>query len=417
MKVYFDHAATTPLDKRVKKAMEPYFSHQYGNPGGLYALGNQARLAVVKARENIARVLNCFSGEVVFTGSGTESDNLAIIGVARAYQNPPHSPFIKGGGKRNLGHIITTKIEHHAVLEPCAYLEKYGFDVTYLPVDKNGLVDPKDVAKALRKDTILVSVMYANNEIGTIQPIKEISKVIKNFRKKNPLQSPFVKGGGKGDFNLPIFHTDACQAAAYCDLDVNKLGVDLMTFNGGKIYGPKGVGVLYCRRGVKIEPMIYGGEQEAGLRSGTENVPAIVGMAQALTLARKEKDKEIKKLSELRDYLIDGILKSIPKSFLNGDKEKRLPNNVNISILDIEGEAMVLYLDAKGVMCSTGSACTSLTLEPSHVLLAIGRNPGTAHGSLRLTMGRENTKKEVDYFLKILPGIVKKLRGISPVKM
>lgn len=412
--IYFDHAATTPLDPRVKEAMESFFIREFGNPNAIYSLGHRARVAIDNAREKVAEILGARADEIIFTGGGTESNNLAILGMARA-SLAEAIPLARG--LASSGHIITAKIEHHAVLEPCHYLEKQGFAVTYLPVDKLGLVDPKAVERVLRPDTILVSVMYANNEIGAIQPIAEIGRVIRDFRKENPPKPPIKKGGGKGDLSFPLFHTDACQAAGYLDLNTQKLGVDLMTINGGKIYGPKGAGVLYKRRDIKLEPLFYGGGQEGGLRSGTENVPAIIGMAAALELAQKEKKKETQRLSRLRDYLINGILKTIPKSFLNGHPTQRLPNNVNVTILDIEGEALVLYLDERGVMCSTGSACTSSTLEPSHVLLALGLPPSVAHGSLRLTLGRKNTKKECDYFLEVLPAIVKKLRSISPVKL
>lgn len=389
MKVYLDYAATTPLDPKVKKAMEPFFAKDFANPSSLYTLGQKSRLAIDQARKKIASILNCRPGEIIFTSGGTESNNLAILGAARKY-----SSFGK--------HIIVSKIEHHAVLEPAHYLEKNGFEVTYLPVDKFGFVDLKALKSALRKETILVSIMYANNEIGTIEPVREISSLIREFRGKN---------------HLPLFHSDACQAAAFCSLNVQELGVDLMTVNGGKIYGPKGTGFLFVREGVELEPLIFGGGQERGLRSGTENVPGIVGLAKALELAQKEKDKEGERLKKLRDYLIQEILKRIPKTILNGHPTMRLPNNVNVSILDIEGEALILYLDEYGISCSTGSACSSATLEPSHVLLAIGLSPAVAHGSLRLTLGKETTKKQIDYFLNKLTLCVQKLRALSPVKI
>jgi cysteine desulfurase len=401
--IYFDHAATTPIDKRVLEVMKPYFIKEFGNPSSIYSLGHRARIAIDQAREKIAKILNCQPSEITFTAGGTESCNLAILGVARAY-----SSFVSKMFPEKKPHLIISAIEHHAVSEPAVYLKKNGWEVSILPVKKDGIVEPEELKRALREETLLVSIMYANNEIGTIQPIKEMSKIIRKFRQE--MNRDFFK-------EPPFFHTDACQAAGYLDLDVQHLGVDLMTINGSKIYGPKGIGVLYHRREIRIEPLIYGGGQENGLRSGTENVPAIVGLAKALELVEKEKEKENYRLTKLRDYLIKGILESIPKSFLNGDPIKRLPNNVNVTILDIEGEALILHLSEKGIMASTGSACSSSTLEPSHVLLALGLPPAVAHGSLRLTLGRTNTKKDIDYFLKILSPIVKKLRAISPVKL
>ena len=384
--IYFDHAATTYVDPRVAKEMMPYFSEIYGNPSSLYHKGREANKALEAARAKVAKILDCQNEEIIFTGSGTESDNMAIIGTAHA-------------NKDQGNHIITTAIEHPAVLETCKRLEKEGFRVTYLPVNEDGLVTPEEVVKAVTKNTILVTIMYANNEIGTIEPIAEIGKALKKKRSK------------------VLFHTDACQAAGACELSVKKMNVDLLTLNGSKIYGPKGVGVLYKKKKVKIEPIIYGGHQEQSLRAGTENVPYIVGFAKALELVQKEKAKEVKRLIGLRDYLIKGIEKSIPKVRLNGHPTKRLPNNVNMSILDIEGEAMLLYLDQEGICASTGSACTSGTLEPSHVIRAIGMPYEVAHGSLRLTLGKKTIKADIDHFLKVFPGIVKKLRAISPVNV
>lgn len=412
--VYLDHAATTYLDPRVREAMEPYWEIEYGNPSSLYRAGRKAKEALDQSRDTVAQTLHCRPEEITFTGGGTEAINLAIFGVARMY---------KEQGK----HLITTKIEHHAVLHSMEALGKEGFEITYLEVDEYGLVNPEDVKKALRPDTILVSVMYANNEIGTIEPIAEIGKVVTEFRKEK------VKNLQPTTYKLipPFFMTDACQAAGALDLEVDKLGVDLLAFNGSKIYGPKGVGALYIKKGVRVKSLIYGGGQENNLRSGTENVPGIVGLAKALELAQKERQEENARLGGLRDYFISRLIKEIPKTVLNGPPPegearstslgghplKRLPNNVNVSVLDIEGEAVILYLDAKGIYISTGSACTSTTLDPSHVILAIGRPYEYAHGSLRFTLGKRTTKKDLDYVMEVFPGVVEKLRKISPVRM
>lgn len=399
-----DHAAATPLDPRVEKAMEPFWQKRFGNPNAIHQEGREARAAVSLARADIAKAMGARPEEIIFTSGGTEGDNLAIFGVAY-------------GAARNLAslsHIITTKFEHPAVLEPCRFLEKNGFEVDYLKVGKDGVVDPKDVGKALRPDTILVSVMYANNEIGTVQPIKKIVKVIRNFRKNGRKKSASLRMGVAGD---PLFHTDACQAPGYLDLDVNKLGVDLMTINGSKIYGPKGVGALYARKGVILRPIMRGGEQERKIRPGTENVPAIVGLAEALKIASRERASEVKRLTTLRDYFIGRLTAEIPKTFLNGHPAERLPNNVNVSILDVEGESVLLYLDEAGIACSTGSACVSESLEPSHVIMALGKPYEYGHGALRFTLGKSTSRKDIDYAMSVLPNIVKKLRSISPVNI
>lgn len=393
--VYLDHAATTYVDKEVWQAMQPYFIDKFANPSGLYAIGREVNGVLNDARRKVAEILHTLPDTIFFTGGGTESDNMAIFGVARRH-------FKKGK------HIITTAIEHHAVLHPCEQLEKEGFEITYLRPDKTGLVTPKQVREALRDDTILVSIMYANNEIGTVEPIANIGREILKWRKEQA-----------GVF--PFFHTDACQAAGVLELDVEKLHVDLMTMNGSKIYGPKGVGTLYKRRNVPLVPLIFGGGQEMKLRSGTENVPGIVGFAKALDLAQKNRGTENKRLVELRNYFYNELKKHISKIRLNGpnldDETMRLPNNLNISILDIEGEALLLYLDEYGIVCSTGSACTSESLNPSHVLLAIGLPYEYAHGSLRFTLGKCTTKQDIDYVMNYLPDIVEKLRQISPVNL
>lgn len=393
--IYLDHASTTPIDLKVEKIMSACFKNVHGNAGSLHQVGQKASETINKARTRISKILNCKPEEIVFTGSGTESDNLAILGVIRANKN---------FGK----HIITSNIEHHAVLNPIEQLEKEGFKTSFLKVDQDGIWNPEKVKQAIKNDTILVSVMYANNEIGTIQPIKEIGNIIKNKRLER------IKNGIK----TPIyFHTDACQAGGYLDLDVQKLGVDMLTLNGSKIYGPKGTGILYVRSGTKIDPIIFGGGQEKGIRSGTENTPGIVGLAEALDIANKKRDTESKREIKLRDYFIKEILKNIPRTVLNGHSTKRLPNNINISVLDIEGEAMMLWLDKYGICVSTGSACDSQSLEPSHVLLALGKPYEYANGNLRFTLGRQTTKKEIDYVLKVLPKIVDELRKISPVRV
>lgn len=392
-KIYLDHAATTPVDPAVKKAMEPYFCEHFGNPSGLCGMSREVNGALNDARRKVAEILHTLPDSIIFTGGGSESDNLAIFGVARNHQ-------------KHGRHIITTKVEHHAVLNPMKQLLKEGFEITFLDVDEYGRVTAEQVKKALRPDTILVSVMYANNEIGTIEPIADIGRVILKWRKEK--NTPY-----------PYFHSDACQAAGVLDLDVEKLHVDLMTLNGSKIYGPKGVGILYKRRDVEILPLIFGGEQEMRLRAGTENVPGIIGVAKALELAQERKDKEAKRLRRLVKYFWERIQEEIPKVRLNGPEigDGRLPNNLNVSILDIEGEALLLYLDEYGIVASTGSACTSQSLEPSHVLIACGLPHEYAHGSLRFTLGKETTKRDIDCVMRYLPGIVEKLREISPVNL
>ncbi len=391
LKYYFDYAATTPLEPRVFKVMKPYFSQKFGNPGSIHSAGRETKEAIEKASAKIASILHCRPREFIFTGSATEADNLAVFGAAEAN---------KAAGKR----IIVSAIEHKAILAPCNALAEEGFDIVKLKVDKTGLINPADIAKFLDSKTILVSIIYADNETGTIQPIREIAKVIKKFRAKN-------------NSALPYFHTDASQAAQYCDINVEKLGVDLMTVSSHKLYGPKGIGGLYIRKGVKIKPLIFGGGQQNNMRSGTENVPSIVGFAEALALAEKNKNKECARVGKLRNELEKGIFKFIPKVVLNGHPQKRLPNFLNISVLDIEGEAALLYLDQKDICASTGSACDSQTLEPSHVILALGRPYEYAHGSLRFTLGKYTTRESVRYLLKHLPPIINKLRQMSPVNL
>ena len=389
------------MDEEVVKAMAPFYNKKFANPSSLYKIGREAARAIADSRESVAKVLNCQAEEIVFTAGGTESDNLAIFGVA--------NQFIRqlADNTKNY-HLITTQIEHSAVLESFRALERKGFQVTYLPVDKFGLVSPGELMKALKPNTILLSIMYANNEIGTIQPIAEIASIIKNYRhiqqvdkSKNPI--------------YPILHTDGCQAAGYLGLDVDKLGVALMTINGSKIYGPKQIGILYKRKEIKLAPILYGGEQEGKMRPGTENVAAIVGFAKALELVHQAKIEEAKRLTKLRDYFIMELLK-IPETILNGHHQKRLPNNINVTFKRIEGESIMLKLDAQEIYVSTGSACHSMSLKPSHVILAIGQDAGAAHGSIRFTMGKSTTKKDIDQVLKVLPKIVNDLRRLTAIK-
>ncbi len=390
--IYLDHAATTPIDPEVVEVMSPFLGADYGNPGSFHSVGKRAKDAVDCAREWIAKWLGARSDEIIFTGSGTESDNLAVLGYARAHKD-------KGR------HIVTTNIEHHAVLEAMEHLaRKEGFELTVVPVEGNGIVDAKKVLAAVRPDTTIVSVMLVNNEIGTIQPVEDIGCEIEKRRKD-------------GTWPHIAFHTDACQAALYLPLNIAKLHVDLLTLNGSKVYGPKGVGLLYVKRGIKLQPLLFGGAQEKALRPGTENVAGIVGLQKALELVEERRDADIAHLEPLQIMLAQGILSSIPKTRLNGDWTERVASNVNISFLDLEGEALLLYLDAHGVYASTGSACTSASLDPSHVILALGMPYEVAHGSLRFTLGRSITEGDIRYVLETLPALVEKLRSISPVRV
>ena len=385
--IYLDHAATTYMDKQVLLAMQPYFTKVYGNPSSLYHEGVKANEALNGSRRSIAKLIGALPENIIFTGSGTESDNLAIYGIAKAHAQH---------GK----HIISTPIEHHAVLHPLEDLKKQGWEITYVRVSDKGVVNVEDVIKAIRPETVLISIMYANNEMGAIQPIAEIGRKLLTYRKENNTVYPF-------------FHTDACQAAGYLDLDVEKLHIDLMTINGSKIYGPKGVGMLYARRGVAIKPLILGGEQERNMRAGTENIAGIVGFAKALELAQANKIKESKCLEGLVKYFWEKLQKQIPNIKLNGPEigQYRLVNNLNVAFPGMEGEALLLYLDEYGVMCSTGSACTVKSLDQSHVLKAMGVPTENSRGSLRFTFGHSNTKQEIDYLMKYLPLIVAQQRA------
>lgn len=380
--IYFDHAATTHVKREVLEAMLPYFSENYGNPSTVYTIGRTSKKAIEEARETVARIIGAEPREIFFTGSGTEADNWAVKGAAYANMKK---------GK----HIITTSIEHHAVLHACQYLESEGFEVTYLPVDEYGLVTPGQVEAAIRPDTILISIMFANNEIGTIQPIAEIGRIARE----------------KGI----CFHTDAVQAMGNIKINVSELNVDMLSMSAHKFYGPKGVGALYVKKGVKLTSFMHGGAQERGRRASTENVPGIIGLAKALELADMNMEQHNRKLVALRDRTIEEIEKKIPFVRLNGHREKRLPGNVNFSFEFIEGESLLLMLDLKGIAASSGSACTSGSLDPSHVLLAIGLPHEKAHGSLRITFGDENTDEDVDYLMEVLPEIVRRLREMSPL--
>lgn len=384
-KIYLDTAAATPLDRRVLRVIRPYFGRHFANPSSLHAGGVLARRAVAAARQDTARALGAAAAEIIFTSGGTEANNLALFGVAKALGR---------------GHIITTVIEHASVLEPCRALARAGFALTYLPVKSDGLVEPTVLKKALRPETILVSVAYANNEIGTIQSIREIAKIIRHFRK-----SPDISG-------FPYLHSDACQAARFLDLDVRRLGVDLLTLNSGKIYGPKGVGCLYVRSGTPLAPLQRGGGQEQNYRSGTENVPGIVGFALALELCSELRVKEAARLGKLRDYFIERLLK-LDNVTLNGSPTTRLPNNVNVSFAGADSEYLVLSLDAAGVAASSGSACSAQTKDASYVIRALGGSEDEARGAVRFTLGRETTKGDLDYVLKILPAILSRARVMS----
>lgn len=381
-RIYLDNAATTPMEPEVVAAMLPYFTDIYGNPSSLHSFGQEAKRAIEEARDKVALFIGASPEEIVFTSGGTESDNFALKGVAMALRE-------KGD------HIITTGIEHHAVLETCHYLEKQGFRITFLPVDGFGILDPGDVRKAITEKTILISVMHANNEIGSIQPLPEISRIAR-------------------EREVPV-HTDAVQTFGHLPINVDDLGVSLLSASAHKFCGPKGIGILYVRKGVKITQFMHGGEQERGRRASTHNVPGIVGLGKAVELAEKVLPAEMETISRLRDRFIQGILAGIDHTRLNGHPVQRLPNNANVCVQYIEGEAMILRLDMSGIACSSGSACSSTSMEPSHVLKSIGLAPEFAHGALRFSLGRHTSEEDIDQVLAVLPGMVEKLRSISPL--
>lgn len=380
--IYFDNNATTKTDEEVVKAMMPYLLENYGNPSSIYKIGRENRKVIEDSREKIANILNCEPNEIYFTSGGSESDNTAIRGIAYNYKN-------KGN------HIITSKIEHPAVFETCKQLEKEGFEVSYIGVNEKGIIDLEELKKTIKPTTILITIMFANNEIGTIQPIEEIGKIAKQH-------------------NI-IFHTDAVQAVGSIEIDVKKLNIDSLSLSAHKFYGPKGIGVLYVKKGVQFNKFINGGHQERNKRAGTENVAGIVGLAKAMELAYQDLKEHNKKIKELRDYYVEQIKEKIPYIKINGDMENRLPGNSNISFRFIEGEGLLLNLDLKGICASSGSACTSGSLDPSHVLLAIGLPHEIAHGSLRISIGKYNTKEEIDYLIENLVEIVGRLREMSPL--
>lgn len=381
-RIYFDHSATTPVDEEVAKIMLEYMTEKFGNPSSIHSFGREVRKAVAEAREQVAALIGATANEIFFTSGGTEADNLALKGVALA-------------NRKKGNHIITSAIEHHAILHTCEYLEKQGFTVTYLPVDENARVRVEDVRNAITDKTILISVMFANNEVGTIQPIKEIGEIAKE----------------KGIY----FHTDAVQAAGNYPIDVKELNVDLLTLSGHKFHGPKGIGALYARRGVRLESLQQGGGQERSVRPGTENVPGIIGLGKAAEIAKRDLEKKISYITDLRNKLAAGIEASIPDIKLNGHPTLRMPGNVNFSFRYVEGESLLLNLDLKGIAASSGSACTSGSLDPSHVLLSMGLSHEVAHGSLRISLGRGNTVEDVDYCLTVLPEIIERLRSMSPL--
>jgi len=384
-KIYMDYGSSTVVDAEVIQDMIPYFNEDYGNASSIHSYGRKAFDAIEKAREQVANIINAEPDEIVFTSGGTESDNLAIKGIAEKYD---HEKNTKGY------QIITSSVEHPAVLETCKYLEEKGFNIKYLSVDKYGIIDLDELEKSISKDTFLISIMYANNEIGTIQPIKEIGKIA---RKNNIL-----------------FHTDAVQAIGKIPIDINELNIDLLSISSHKIHGPKGVGALYIRRAVKLQTISHGGGHEKGIRSSTYNTPGIVGLGKACEIAKKNMQKDVEKITKLRDNLIQN-LQDIQESYLNGHPEKRLCNNVHFRFTGIEGESLNLMLDDKGIAAATGSACSSKKLKPSHVLMALGLKPEEAHGSLRLTIGKYTTKEEIEYTSKVIPEIVNKLRVMSPL--
>ena len=380
--IYMDHSATSPVDPEVFEAMKPYFTDSFGNASTLYSLGREGKKAMESAREEVASIIGAETKEIIFTSGGTESDNIAILGAAYKL-------------KKKGNHIITSDIEHPAVDETCKYLEKNGFTVTYLPVYEDGIVKVKDLEDAITDKTILITIMHANNEIGTIQPITEIGRIAHE--------------------NNIYFHTDAVQTVGKIPVNVKELNVDMLSLSAHKLYGPKGIGALYLRQGVRIEPIMHGGGHEKGIRPGTENVPGIVGLGKACSIAKENLQMDAQKLTSLREMLIDNVLAENEDSYLNGHRTKRLPNNANFRFTGIEGESLILHLDAKGIATSTGSACSSIKLEPSHVLMAIGLKEVEAHGSLRISLGHENTEEDIKYTITAIKEVVEKLRKMSPL--
>ena len=380
-RIYLDYAAATPVDPEVSRVMEEFLDSNYGNASGIYKEGREAKKALEEARERIAKILGARAREIIFTSGGTEANNLAIFGVS---------------AQKKSGHIVTAKFEHRSVLEPIYELEKRGFDVTYLKISRDGFINPEDVKRSLREDTVLVSIMYVNNEIGTIQPIAEIGKIIKRFREESNSQYPY-------------FHTDACQAAGYLDLNVDMLGVGLASFSGAKVYGPKGVGFLYKTEGINLKPQIFGGGQERGFRSGTEPLGLAVGFAKALEISRAKRSEEFERLEKMRNYFAKEVVKRAPGAEINGDMEKRIPSNLNVSFPGIESEQLIVALDEKGIAVSSGSACDSKLPELPHVIMALGKGVEAARSVIRFSLGVNTTKENIDYVLKILPELINRL--------
>ncbi|MFA4817411.1 MAG: cysteine desulfurase family protein [Parcubacteria group bacterium] len=408
-RVYLDYAATTPVDLAVFAAMKPYFSQKFGNAMSVHGFGQTAQKAIDKARSQAGEFFHCQPQEVIFTSGATESNNLAVKGVVKSYYSKFYPVKSARGGAKQFNrvtkkpHLITTAFEHHCVLSACRAMEKENLaEATYIKPDKNGLIKIGDIKKAIKPNTILISVMYVNNEIGTVQPIAKIGKLVKNINSKKPESAYKI-----------IFHTDATQAVNYFDCDVEKLGVDLLSMSAHKIYGPKGVGALYIKKGTPIRKIQDGGDQEYKMRSGTHNVPGIVSLGKALELVTRNAKRETRKIEELRDYLIKRILKEVPKSYLNGSREYRSPNNANFRFDNVEGEGLILSLDMEGIAGSTGSACSSGALTPSHVLLSLGLKPQQVHGSLRLTLGKYTTKQEIDFAVSRIKETMSRLRKIS----
>ncbi len=418
-KIYLDHSATTPIDPQVREKIHPYMTEIFGNASSAHSFGQEAMKGVDWAREQLAKLFGCKFKEIIFTSGATESNNLVLSGVISAFnKNQNKSASAKALADHGKYHIVTSKIEHPAILEPCQELEKNGLaEITYVGVNKKGLVDVAEIKKAIKENTILISIMYVNNETGVIQPIKEIGRMIEKVNKEKNKKYEIAKKKFSA-FDKIYFHTDAVQAVNYCEMRADFLKADLITISGHKIYGPKGIGALFVREGTPIRSIIFGGHQEYNIRPGTYNVAGIVGLGAAVELindqAKNEKiNKEIKKL---RDKLIDGLEKKIPNIQINGDLEHRVPSNANISFLNAEGESMLLMLDLEAIAVSTGSACASGSLEPSHVLSAMGIPPEICHASLRFTLGKENTAKEINKVIEVLPGIIERLRKMSPIK-
>lgn len=395
-KIYLDYAATTPLDPQVFEAMLPYFTQKFGNPSSLHQLGREAKEAIEKARQQVAMALNCLLEEVFFTGTTTISDNLALLGAARALEESSAS-------LKSPSHLVVSAIEHHAILEVVHYLQNHGWEVTYLQPDSCGQISPESVTQSLRPHTRLISIMMANNEVGTVQPIAKIANILIS-------QYPNIS------ISRPVFHTDAAAVVDYLDLDVRKLGIDMLSLGAHKFGGPKGVGTLFVKKGTPIKPLLFGGHQEKDLWPGTESVPLIVGLGQALEIAQKEQQSANWRVKKLRDLFIEGILKTIPGAILTGHPTERLSDIASFIFPGVEGESLLLRLDKEGIACATGSACTSADLEPSHVLLAMGIPKELAHCSIRFSLGKQNTKEEINYVLKTLPKIIANLRAISTIK-